>query len=227
MIRRFILLLLPVLLPVLLALSLAAPSAAAPLVDTPTPTPSATPGPGNQPVAGFYIPKDQAPPWDVPIFATWGTGTPQPTLYAATPPHATDYPGQVGTATAQIYVFTGPISSVATPVAGLLAIGPTETSGDISTGLDPLGTGTITFSSIGDQIEDGIADVVGPAKVLLLDLVDLATYSAWLVPVPLMLLLPPLIGMFLAMIILVIKAVEWLVNLVIKIFTFIGVWKPG
>jgi hypothetical protein len=194
------------------------------LLDPPTPTPSPTPGPNNQPVAGFYVPP-QAPPWAVPVLPTWGTGTPPPTLFASTPPHGTEFPAQSGTATAQIGAYTGPISEVSTPIAGLVQAGPTQTSGDINTGLDPLGTGDITLSGIGTQIEDGIGSVVGGAKVFILDIIQLGVYSPWLVPVPVALVVSTVIALFLPVIALVVRAATWLFNLIYKIAAIIGVLR--
>lgn len=192
------------------------------MLDTPTPSP--TPGPGNQPISGFYVPPQQ-PPWNIPIMPTWGTGTPPPTLYAATAVHSTEFPGQLGTATAQIGSYLGPVNDVSTPIAGLIAAGPTQTSGDINTGVDPLGTGNITLSMLGTQVQDGITQVVGGAKVFILDIIDLGAYSPWLIPVPVSLVVASVMAMFLPAIALVVRAATWLFNLIYKIAAIIGVLR--
>jgi hypothetical protein len=202
------------------------------LFDTPTPTPSPTPtylptpAGGNAPVSSFHVDTNARPPWDVPMLPTWGTGTPDATLYAATPGHGTDYPNQAGTATAQIGAFVEPISGLSTPIAGMVAAGPTTTAGDINTGLDPIGAGDISISDFGSQMHDGVVTLVTYAKEWITHLVDLGTYSPWLSPIPAMLILTTVLGLFLGMIALVIKGGSWLLNLLIKVFTFIGVWKP-
>jgi hypothetical protein len=157
---------------------------------------------------------------------TWGTGTPIATLYAATPPHSTEYPGTIATATAQVGQFIDPISGVSTPIAGMIGAGPTAAAGDISTGSDPYGGGTITFATIGDQISSGINDAVAAARGFLDGLFGLISYSPWLAPVPLMLVAPTLIGMFLTMIVLIFKGGTWLVNFVIRVGTLLGSWIP-
>lgn len=194
------------------------------ILDTPTPTP--TPGPENQPVSSFYVPPQQ-PPWPVPLLPTWGTGTPIPTLYAATPVHGTSYPGQVGTATAQVGQIQAPINAFSTPIAGLVGAGPTPDGDDISTGADLTGDGVVTFQTIGDQISAGIEDLVSAARGVVDGFVELATYSPWLIPVPIMLVAPTLIGMFMSLISLIVRGVQWLGNFVVKLLTLLGVWVPG
>lgn len=194
------------------------------MLDTPTPTP--TPGPANNPISSFYVPPAQ-PPWAIPVLPTWGTGTPIATLYAATAIHSTDYPGQVGTATAQVGQFVDPIGQISTPVAGMIAAGPTQTAGDVNTGIDMTGDGAVTFSSIGAQISDGIENVVSVAKGMVTDISTLASYSPWMVPVPIMLVAPVIIGVFLSMISTIIKAGAWVINFTIKMLTLLGAWVPG
>jgi hypothetical protein len=196
------------------------------LFDTPTPTPTPTPGPGNAQISSFYVPP-VAPPWAVPILPTWGTGTPVPTPYAATPVHGTEYPDQAATATAQVAGFTAPIDTISTPIAAMVAAGPTASADDIDTGIDPLGDGAIKFSDISDQVTSGVEDVASGAKGFAQDLGDMVVYSPWLAPIPLMLILPTLIGMFLSTISLIIKGVMWLWNFVIKLLTLLGVIVPG
>jgi len=220
--------LIPLLLPVMLALMFGVRVSAAPVLQTtPTPTPSPTPGPNNNPVSSFHVDNEQEPPWAVPIFPTFGTGTAQPTLYAATPQHATDYPDQVGTATAQIGSFTGPISLVSTPVAGIMAAGPTAAAGDVDTGIDPIGTGNVTLSGFGSQLVTQITEVVGVARAFALGALELSEYAPWMTPMLVVAVLTSVVDMWVMMIDLIIKSASWLFNLVIKIFVFVGVWKPG
>jgi hypothetical protein len=217
--------LIPALAPVLLALLFGASVSAAPDLQASTPTPTPTPGPQNQPVSSFHVDNDAEPPWNVPIMPTWGTGTPQPTLHAATPPHATNYPDTVSTATAAIGVYVGPISAVSTPVAGLIGSGPTQTAGDVNTGLDPVGEGVITFAGFGASIHDNLVEVIGAAKVFVIDLIDLASYAPWLAPVPVVWIAATVISIFLPMIAIIVKAATWLLNLLMKIATIASAIK--
>jgi hypothetical protein len=150
-----------------------------------------------------------------------------PTLYAATALHSTSYPGQAGTATAQIGQVSAPFDSLSTPIAGLVQAGPTADGNDISTGADLTGDGDVTFQTIGDQISDGVEDAVSAARGVVDGISDMVTYSPWLAPVPLMMVLPTLIGMFMALIALIVRAVQWLGNFIVRLLTLLGVWVPG
>jgi hypothetical protein len=198
---------------------------AVPMLDTPTPTPTPTPGPSNQPISSFYVPPQQ-PPWAVPAFPPFGTGTPRPTVYAATPVHATEFAGTLATATAQVGLVTGPIDQVSTPISGLINGGPNQAADDVSTGLDPLGDGAISFATIGDEVTTGVENITAAGREFVEGVAGLAGYSPWLAPIPLVLLIPPIIGLFIAMVLLIIHGGNWLINLVIKVLQLLGVWKP-
>lgn len=192
------------------------------MLDTPTPSP--TPGPGNQPISGFYVDQSQPLPWDIPAMPTFGTGTPIATLYASTPPHSTDYPHQVETATAQIDVFTGPVGAVSTPVAALVGVAPTPDGSDINTGLDPVGTGTVTLSGLADQLTTQITEVVGVARAFVIGFLDLASYSPWMAGIMVMLVITMTLDVWVGMIITLLKAISFLFNFVVKVAGLAGVW---
>lgn len=197
------------------------------ILDTPTPTPTPTPGPVNNPISSFYVDKNQPLPWDVLLMPTWGTGTPPATLYASTPPHATDYPEQLSTATAQILTFTAPVNSASTPVAAIAGIAPTESGGDVSTGLDPIGAGTISVVSFTDTLNTQITEVVGAGRAFVLGLYNLSGYSAWLAPLLVISVATAIIDMWVMMIVLFIRNISWLFDLIMKILVLVGLWKPG
>jgi hypothetical protein len=129
------------------------------------------------------------------------------------------------TATAQLGVVLGPISSVSTPIAGLVQAGPTQTGSDIETGVDPLGTGAITMSGFGSQMHDGIVETVSTAKAFILGLIDLGAYAPWITPIPVMLMVATVIAMFIPLMSLIIKAAAWLINLLMKIATILSALK--
>lgn len=192
------------------------------MLDTPTPTP--TPGPNNSPISGFYVDNQQPLPWDIPAMPTFGTGTPIATLYASTPPHSTDYPHQIETATAQIDIFTGPVGAVSTPVAALVGVAPTPDGSNINTGLDPVGTGIVSISSLTDEITAEIDEVVGVARAFVMGFLDLASYSPWMAPIMVMLVITATLDVWVGMIITLLKAISFLFNFVVKVAGLAGVW---
>jgi len=207
-----------------LALGIGPASAlAAPLL-TPTPTP--TPPPFNNPVQSFYVDPNADLPWDPLVLAPQNTPLPSPTLYAATPIHATDYPNQVATATAQVGAITGPINSITTPVAAMVGGMPTPNGNDLDTGLDPLGTGNITFAGFAATIEDQIVPVVSTGKAFIVALYEFGAYSP---PVALLVgaeVTGVVIGAFIGLLIFMAKVMIWLVNLILRVLTFLRVIAP-
>lgn len=138
------------------------------LADTPTPTPTRTPAatpsplpPGFNGNSNFSVDQDAALPWPLPALPTFGPGTATPTLYAATPAHATNYPAVVGTATAQIGGFTAPVNGITTPIAALVTAGPQAGDDDIVvTGADgdPVSVGDF-LSDAGDGLGSAFAAI--------------------------------------------------------------------
>jgi hypothetical protein len=142
-----------------LADSLTVASAATP---TPAPTPSPLP-PGYNGNSNFSSMVDNSAPlpWPLPNLPTFPAGSATPTLYAATPAHATDYPAVVGTATAQIGGFTAPINGITTPIAALVTSGPQAGEDDIIvTGADgdPVSVGDF-LSDAGDGLGSAFAAI--------------------------------------------------------------------
>jgi len=206
------------------------------LLDTPTPTPTPTPFPhsGEQvcsfsvanPSSGFCVNYESTLPWSRILLPTQATPIATPTLYNATAIHATDYPNQVATATAQVQVFTAPINEISTPVAALIGQGPTPVGGELDTGLNPQGTGNVTFTGFAATVTSNISDVVSTGREFVLGLIDVADYSPFLLPAISAELMAVIIGLFLALMVLIVKAGNWLVNLVIRLGTLIGSFIP-
>lgn len=136
--------------------------------DTPTPTPTRTPAatpsplpPGFNGNSNFSVDQDAALPWPLPALPTFPVGSATPTLHAATPPHATDYPAVVATATAQIGALTSPINGIVTPIAVMVTSGPQIGDDDIAvTGADgdPVFIGEF-LSDVGDLLGDAFAAI--------------------------------------------------------------------
>lgn len=198
------------------------------LFDTPvpSPTPSPTYPPANQPVSSFYIPSEP-PPWPVPILPTWGTGTPQPTLYAATAAHGTDYPERQQTATAQLGDFTKPIHDVQTPVYGFLAVAPTASGTDVSSGIDPVGAGTVTFSGFATTLGDDIGALVGVVKAIWAGFSNMATGFPLITPILAIFFIALVIGAILRGSATVVKVGIGVLNVTQKVLTVAGVWIRG
>lgn len=136
--------------------------------DTPTPTPTRTPAPtpsqlapGFNGNANFSVDQDAVLPWPLPNMPTFPAASTTPTLYAATPAHATDYPAVVGTATAQIGALTSPVNGIVTPIAAMVTSGPQAGDDDISvTGADgdPVFIGEF-LSDAGEMLGDAFAAI--------------------------------------------------------------------
>lgn len=187
---------------------------------TPAPTPSPL-VPGRNANSNFKVDGDAELPWPLPLPPTFTIASATPTLYNATPAHATGYPNQAGTATAQVGSFTGPVNAIATPVAGLIGTGPTPSGGELNTGVD-LGTGTVTFIGFAEELGDSLGPIVGTGKAFALGLLDLGDYSPSIVPIMTAEIVVVVIAAFLALLLVIIKAGNWLINFVIKVVTMIG-----
>lgn len=196
------------------------------LLDTPTPSPTPTFPPANQPVSSFYVPAEQ-PPWAVPILPTWGTGTPPPTLYAATAAHGTDYPEREQTATAQLGDFTKPVHDVQTPVNSFLSVAPTADGTDVSSGIDPVGEGTVTFSGFATTLGDDIGALVGIGKAIADGFSNMATGFPLITPILAIFFIALVVGIILRGGATVVKVGIGVLNLTQKILTVAGVWIRG
>jgi hypothetical protein len=191
---------------------------------TPTPTPTLTPN-GFNSNSNFSVNANAALPWPLPLLPTFANGTATPTLYAATPAHATDYAASVATATAQVGAFTGPINSVSTPVANLAGSAPTATGGDLNTGVD-LGDGAITFVDFANDLGDKIGDTVAIAIEFITSFADFWGYSPVMAGLLTFYVVGLIIAGFIAMLAPIIQAVNWLMNLTIRLLTMFGALKP-
>lgn len=207
-------------------LGLALSGAGMGIADAATPTPTPTPGPINQPVNSFQVNNSVPLPWPLPILPTYPALTPSPTLFNATAIHSTDYPNAVGTATAQISEFTSPINSLSTPVAALISTGPTPDGSELDTGVDP-GTGTISFISWATGLGEDIGPVIGTGIAFANGMIDLGTYSPFIATIFVAELIAAIISAFLALVPTIINAGNWLMNMLLKLFTMIGTWFPG
>lgn len=197
------------------------------LAVTPTPTPTATATPFvNSPVVSFHVDNNEPLPWPLPIVPTFPPLTPSPTLYNATPIHSTDYPNQVATATAQIAVFTGPIDAIATPVAQMIGVGPTPDGSELNTGED-VGTGTISFVSWASDLGEDVGPIMGVGLAFINGILSFLSYAPVLAPPIVAMLAAFVISAFITLIILIIKAGQWLADTLNKLFTMIGTWFPG
>lgn len=203
------------------------------LADTPTPTPTRTPAatpsplpPGFNGNANFAVDQDAALPWPLPLPPTFPAASATPTLYNATAQHATGYPNQVGTATAQIGQFTGPVNSISTPVASIIGAAPTPNGTDLDTGVDP-GTGTVSFVGLATDIADDIGPAVATAVAFVEGVIDLLAYSPVLLPIVIAEVIVLVIEAFMFVLPLIIKAGRWLIDFVVRLFTLIGSWVPG
>lgn len=195
------------------------------LADTPTPSPTPTP-PGFNNNSNFAVDNNAALPWPLPNLPTFGAASVTPTLYNATAQHATGYPNQVGTATAQIAQFTGPVNSISTPVAAMIGAAPTPNGTDLGTGIDP-GTGNITFVGFAEDLADDIGPAVATAVAFVEGVIDLLAYSPVLLPIVIAEVVVLVIEAFMFVLPLIIKAGRWLIDFVVRLFTLIGSWVPG
>lgn len=203
--------------------SLIACALAVALLDPPDPTPTPTPEP-NVPIQSFYVPPQQ-PPWPVPVFPPFGPGTPQPTFWAATPAHGTEFPGYAATATAQLGIYLGPISGVSTPVAGIIGLGPTQQAGSFDTGVDPVGSGQVTFPALAAEMSTDIVDAIGTAKTFIADMIELGSYSPWLAPVPVVLIAGIVLATFIPLGVMIFKAGWWILGLLSRIAMLLSIVK--
>lgn len=192
---------------------------------TPAPTPSALPS-GRNANSNFTVDQDAELPWPLPLPPTFPVASATPTLYNATALHATGYPNQVGTATAQIGQFTGPVNAVSTPVAGLINAAPTPNGTDLGTGQD-LGTGSISFTGFASDLASDIGPIVGTAVGFISGILDLLGYSPVLIPIVVAEIAVLVISLFMFVLPLIIKAGRWLLDFVVRLFTLIGSWVPG
>jgi len=201
------------------------------LTATPTPTntpiftPTALP-PGFNSNSNFAVDNNAALPWPLPLPPTFPVASATPTLYNATAQHATGYPNQVATATAQIGQFTGPVNSISTPVAGIIGAAPTPNGTDLDTGIDP-GTGNISFVGFATDLADDIGPAVATAVGFVGGVIDLLAYSPVLLPIVIAEIIVLVIEAFMFVLPLIIKAGRWLIDFVIRLFTLIGSWVPG
>lgn len=196
----------------ILALALSLPDRALAVTPTPTPTPQPTGGA----VHSFPVDNYAQLPWPLPNMPTFPPTTPSPTLYAATAAHATDYADTVGTATAQIGQFTGPISQISTPVAAMVGSASTPNAGDIDTGVT-VGGSSVSFSEFAANFADDVGPVVGSGVAFFEGLIELGAYSPWLGGLVVGLIVGVVIGAFIELMIPIIKAGSWLLSTIGKI----------
>ncbi len=193
---------------------------------TPTPMPTNTPqGYNSNSNFSSMVNINAALPWPLPQLPTFASGTATPTLYAATPAHATDYAGSAGTATAQVGQFTGPIHQLSTPIANVVDIGPTPVGGELNTGID-VGGGTISFLGFATDIGETTGTVVGIAMGFLDALVAFLEYSPVLAALLIVYATGIIVAAFIALMVVIIQAVNWLINFTIRLLTMFGSFKP-
>lgn len=160
-------------LPALLGLLILADSMSLALADTPTPSPTPTP-PGFNSNSNFAVDNNAALPWPIPATPILPTAvTPQSTVYAATPPHATNYPAQVGTATAQVGAAFAPLNGITTPLAGLISNGPGPDDDDIS--ITSVDGDPILLGDFLNGITDFLGDAFAAIRSIPEDLAELST----------------------------------------------------
>ena len=205
------------------------------LLDTPTPSPTPAPTPtdttipvARQPISVFPVDQDAALPWPIPQLPTLPAGTPVPTLYNATAGHATDYPNALGTATSQVGALVGPVNALSTPISAFAQMGPTSTGGDIDTGLDPNNGGSsVTLYGFATDTGALIGTVWGGVKGIVISFQNIATTFPIVGIVIDILLVALAVGAIIRLIALVMKSGIGMLNLVQKVLTVVGVWKPG
>ncbi len=193
--------------------------------DTPTPVPTPTP-PGFNSNSNFsgMVDNNAALPWPLPQMPATSTLLATPTLYNATPAHATDYPGQVATATAQVAAFTGPVDAISTPVAQMAGLGPTPSGGDINTGVD-FGDGDITFLAWSSALGGDMAETVGVAKEFITSMIDFFAYTPAIASLIGIYAAGLIIGAFITLLALIIQAVNWLMDFTVRLLTMFGSLK--
>jgi len=202
------------------------------LADTPTPVPTPSPTsinttPGINHNSNFNVDQNAALPWPLPQMPTFPVPSVTPTLYNATPPHATDYAGNVATATAQIAAFSAPANQLQTPVARVSTLAPSVAGGDVDTGLDMDGTGSVTFSDLVTTLGTNFGDFFNHVRGAIESLASMVVTFPFLAPILAAVVIGFAFSMILRLTGMIIKVGIALYNFIKGILTFVGIWKPG